>query len=75
MTNPLLLPWSADRPVQRRPLSNRLHFHRLLRRFPRARLVRVNLREPGADDDRYADRVIPVAAGARAALLALRERC
>jgi NAD-dependent SIR2 family protein deacetylase len=47
----------------------------LLRRFPRARLVRVNLREPGADDDRYADRVIPVAAGARAALLALRERC
>lgn len=43
----------------------------LLRRFDRATLVRVNVREPHPDDRRVADRVIGVAAGARAALLAM----
>jgi hypothetical protein len=43
----------------------------LLRRFERATLVRVNVREPQPDDRRVADRVIGVAAGARAALIAL----
>lgn len=43
----------------------------LLRRFDRASLVRINLREPQSDDARVAHRVIGVAAGARTALLAL----
>jgi NAD-dependent SIR2 family protein deacetylase len=47
----------------------------LLRRFPRATLVRVNLREPQADDDDVIDRVVGIAAGAHAALRAIDDRC
>jgi NAD-dependent SIR2 family protein deacetylase len=47
----------------------------LLRRFPRATLVRVNLREPQVDDDVVADRVVGIAAGAHAALRAIADRC
>jgi hypothetical protein len=43
----------------------------LLRRFDDASLVRINIREPQPDDGRVADRVVGVAAGARAALLAM----
>jgi NAD-dependent SIR2 family protein deacetylase len=44
---------------------------RLLRRFGRATLLRVNLRESQADDESMADRVVSLAAGARAALMAI----
>jgi NAD-dependent SIR2 family protein deacetylase len=44
---------------------------RLLRRFGRATLLRVNVRESQADDERLADRVVSLAAGARAALVAI----
>lgn len=47
----------------------------LVRAHPRATLVRVNVREEGADADDVEDRVIGVAAGARAALVALRDLC
>lgn len=47
----------------------------LLRRFPRGQLVRINVREEGADDDAVADRVIGVADGAKAALTCLRDLC
>ena len=40
----------------------------LLRRWPRAQLVRINLREPQADDPRVAARVTGVSSGARSAL-------
>jgi NAD-dependent SIR2 family protein deacetylase len=43
----------------------------VLRRFDRAKLLRVNVRESEADDDRLADRVVSIPAGARAALLAI----
>lgn len=43
----------------------------LLRRFPEARLVRINVREPQPDDPRVAGRVTGIASGARAALVAL----
>lgn len=43
----------------------------LLRRFPQARLVRINAREAFADDVRVKDRVVAVSAGARDALVAL----
>jgi NAD-dependent SIR2 family protein deacetylase len=45
--------------------------HTLLRRFANATLVRINVRESASDDPRQAPRVVPVAAGARAALLAI----
>jgi NAD-dependent SIR2 family protein deacetylase len=47
---------------------------RLLRRWPQARLVRINMRECQADDASTAKHVIGVAAGARAALLAMAEQ-
>jgi len=43
----------------------------LLHRFPRATLVRINVREAFADDDAVADRTIGVSLGARAALQAM----
>lgn len=47
----------------------------IVARFPRATLVRINVREPGADDEGVAERVIGVADGAKAALVALRDLC
>jgi NAD-dependent SIR2 family protein deacetylase len=46
-----------------------------LKRFPRARLVRINVREPQADRDDVSDRVIEIADGAKAALVALQALC
>lgn len=46
-----------------------------LRRFPQATLVRINVREEGADDDDVGDRVIGVAAGAKAGLVAISDLC
>ena len=43
--------------------------------FPRARLVRINVREPHADGDDVGDRVIGVADGAKAVLVALSALC
>ncbi|MBM4280794.1 MAG: NAD-dependent protein deacetylase [Deltaproteobacteria bacterium] len=45
--------------------------HQLLRRFPRATLVRINVREAQSDEPRHDVRVVSIAAGARVALLAL----
>ncbi|MDP2340013.1 MAG: Sir2 family NAD-dependent protein deacetylase [Deltaproteobacteria bacterium] len=47
----------------------------MLRRFPRARLVRINVREPEADRQEIKDRVIGIADGAKAALVALQGLC
>jgi NAD-dependent SIR2 family protein deacetylase len=47
----------------------------LLKRFPRSTLVRINVREAHADDGAVADRVVGLADGARAALVALRDLC
>ncbi len=47
----------------------------VVRRNPGAWLVRINVREEGADADDVKDRVIGVADGARAALVALRDLC
>jgi NAD-dependent SIR2 family protein deacetylase len=53
----------------------RFFSERLLQRFGNATLVRINLHEAHADDDRTADRVVSIAAGARNALLAIGARC
>ncbi len=51
----------------------------IVARFPRATLVRINVREPDVDDARVAaaapGRVIGIADGAKAALVALSELC
>ncbi len=49
----------------------RMFGERLLRAFPNATLIRINMREAEADDARTARRVLSVASGAKAALLSL----
>jgi hypothetical protein len=47
----------------------------LLRRFPHATLVRINVRESDADDDAVRDRVIALPLGAKDALVRLLALC